>query len=269
MKQRSKAGGIVSLVGAVVGIVGVFAAFLLSYQPMMDAKVAVGRPDEALIIRYAIPFLSDVGITAGVVWAVAAYGFFRERTWAWTAALIANVMSLLAGFFSMIPAVVEGLFPAFIVVFAPNLVTYLLLVAHVRRVDGRIAALSLISGMTYVTSFMNGVASTDKIILSGDPLMIAVQRLNWVAAAGWAVFTVGLLKRKPWTKAVGLGAGLMTLVAGVPLATVSTISEGRFSMFTPAPMLGLILLLILLAPAGSRMVTRWLERSPRAETAAA
>jgi hypothetical protein len=165
--------------------------------------------------------------------------------------------------------VVEGLFPAFIMVFAPNLVTYLLLVAYVRRVDARIAALSLISGMTYVTSFMNGVASTDKIILSGDPLMIGVQRLNWVAAVGWAVFTVGLLKRKRWAKAVGLGAGLMTLVAGVPLATVSTISEGRFSMFTPAPMLSLILLVILLAPAGSQMVTQWLEGSLRAEATAA
>ena len=265
MKQRHTAGGIVSLIGALVGIVGVFAAFLLAYQPMMNAKVATGRPDEALIIQYAIPFLSDVGIASGVIWAVAAYGFFRERPWAWTLAVIANVMTLLAGFFSMIPAVVEGLFPTFIIVFAPGLVMYFLLLAYVRRVDGRIIALSLFSGMAYITAFMNGVAATDKIILHGDPFMIALQRLNWFAAAGWGVFTVGLLKRKTWVKPLGLGAWLITLVGGVPLAAVSTISEGRFSMFSPAPLLGLLLLIVLLVPAGNRMVTHWLVSRATAE----
>ena len=269
MKQRNTAGGIVSLIGALVGIVGVLAAFLLAYQPMMNAKLAAGRPDEALIIQYAIPFLSDVGITSGDIWAVAAYGFFRERPWAWTLAVIANVMTLLAGFFSMIPAVVEGLFPTFIIVFAPGLVMYFLLLAYVRRVDGRIIALSLFSGMAYITAFMNGVASTDKIILYGDPLVIALQRLNWFAAAGWGVFTVGLLNRKPWVKPLGLGAGLMTLVAGVPLAIASTIEEGRLSLFSPAPLLAMILLVLLLVPAGTRMVTRWLDSRSTAEAAPA
>ena len=74
MKERSKAGAFISLFGAIVGIVGVFAAFLLAYQPMIDAEMAAGRPDEAIIVRYVIPFLSDIGIMAGVLWTVAAYG---------------------------------------------------------------------------------------------------------------------------------------------------------------------------------------------------
>lgn len=111
MKQRHTAGGVVSLIGALVGIVGVFTAFLLAYRPMMNAKLATGRPDEALIIQHAIPFLSDFGIASGVIWAVAAYGFFRERPWAWTLAVIASVMTLLAGFFSMIPPSLRGSFP--------------------------------------------------------------------------------------------------------------------------------------------------------------
>jgi uncharacterized membrane protein (UPF0136 family) len=269
MKERSKAGAFISLFGAIVGIVGVFAAFLLAYQPMIDAEMAAGRPDEAIIVRYVIPFLSDIGITAGVLWAVAAYGFFKGKNWAWTTAVIANVVSLLTGFFGMIPAASRGLFPMFIIVFAPNLLTYFLLLGYVRRVDAKIMALSLVSGITYVLAFMNGVAATDKIILSGRALLIAVQRLNWVAAAAWAVFTVGLLKRKRWTKPVGLGAGLMTVIAGAPLAAVSTINEGRFSMFSPAPLLGLLLLIVLLAPAGNRMVTHWLDSKATAETASA
>ncbi len=262
MTERNKVGGVVSLFGALVGIVGVFTAFMLAYQPMMNAKLAVGRPDEALIIEYAIPFLSDIGIISGVVWAVAAYGFFRNHSWAWPLAVIANVMTLLAGFFSMIPAVVEGLFPTFIVVFVPSLVTYFLLVAYVRRVKAGIVALSFLSGMTYVMAFMNGVASTDKIILYGDTLMIGLQRLNWVAAAGWGVFTVALLTRRRWARPVGLGAALMTLVAGVPMAVTTTIEAGRFSLFSPAPLLACLLLLLLLTPGGSRMVENWTAEKP-------
>ncbi len=267
MKERSKAGAIVSVFGALVGLAGVFAAFLLAYQPMIDVELAAGRPDEAIIVRYVIPFLSDIGIMAGVLWAVAAYGFLKKKDWAWTVAIIANVAGLLTGFFGMIPAASRGLFPMFSIVFVPNLITYLLLLTYVRRVDGKIVALSFLSGITYVLAFMNGVAATDKIILSGKPFLIAVQRLNWVAACAWAIFTVGLLNRKRWTKPVGLGAGLMTLVAGLPLATVSTISEGRFSLFSPAPLLGLLLLIVLLVPAGTRMVTQWLDSKPAVEAA--
>lgn len=263
VKERTRAGALVALFGALVGIVGVLVAFLLAYEPMMSAKLAAGRPDEALIIQHAIPFLSDVGITAGVLWAVAAYGFLRKSAWAWTVAVIANVMSLLAGFFSMIPAVVEGLFPTFIIVFAPSLVTYFLLLAYVRRLDGRIIALSLLSGMAYVTAFMNGVASTDKIILYSDPLMIALQRVNWVAAAGWAIFTVGLLSRKRWAKPVGVGAGLMTIVAGVPMAVATTIEAGRISLFSPAPLLALLVLIVLLVPAGGHLVEEWTGHRPQ------
>jgi len=259
MKERTKAGAIVSLVGAIVGIVGVFVAFMLAYEPMMAVELEAGRLDEELIVRYVIPFLSDIGLIAGVLWAVAVYGFLRKEHWAWTAAVIANVISLQTGFFAMIPALSRGLFPVFLVVFLPNLVTYLLLLGYVRQVDKRIIALSFLSGMTYVLAFMNGVASTDKLILSGRPLFVAVQRINWVASIAWGVFTVALLTRKKWTMRVGLGAGLLTLTAGVPLAVATTLEAGRFSMFSPAPMFALLLLIILLVPVTSKGVTRWLH----------
>jgi hypothetical protein len=252
MKERSNIGAIVALTGALVGIVGVFAAFLLGYQPMIDMELAAGRPDEALIVQYVIPFLSDVGLVAGVLWAVAAYGFLTRQRWAWTTAVIANVLSLLTGFFGMIPAVSRGLFPTFLVVFLPNLITYLLLLAYVRSVDGAIIAISFFSG-----------------ILTGRPLVIAVQRVNWVAAIGWAVFTVALLLRKAWAPRVGLGAALLTLVAGIPLAVVTTLSLGRFSLFSPAPMLSLALLILFLIPAGKRALERWLEGRPHTQPAAA
>ena len=259
MKERTTAGSIIALVGAVVGIIGVFVVFMLAYGPMIAVEIGAGRPDEADIVKYVIPFLSDLGIVAGVLWAVSAYGFAKKTQWAWRTAVIANVMSLLTGFFSMIPALSRGLFPLFLIVFLPNLITYLLLLTYVRKVDGKIVLVSLISGMAYVMVFMNGIASTDKIILKRGDIFIAVQRINWIAAVGWGVFTVALVTRQKWTVPVGLGAGLLTLTAGIPLAVATTLEAGRFSMFSPGPMLAALLLLVLFVPAGNRMVTQWLE----------
>lgn len=259
MKERSKAGAVISLVGAVIGIIGVFVVFMLAYEPMMLVQMAVGRPDEATIVEYFIPFLSDIGIIAGALWAVAAYGFFKNERWAWTVAVIANVISLLTGFFGMIPAMSKGQFPLFLAIFLPSLITYLLLLAYVRQVNAKIIAVSLLSGMTFVMAFMNGVASTDKIIINDNPIFVAVQRVNWVASLGWGVFTVALVTRRKWTLPVGLGAGLLTLTAGTPLAVVTTIEAGRFSMFSPAAILALVLLVIFFVPAGNRMLTQWLD----------
>lgn len=259
MKEKTKAGIAISLIGAVVGIIGVFIVFMLSYDPMIATEIAAGRPDEAEIVKYFIPFLSDLGIVAGVLWAIAAYGFAKEARWAWQTAVTANVIGLLTGFFAMIPALSRGLFPLFLFIFIPNLITYFLLLAYVRKVDGKIILVSLISGMTYVMTFMNGIASTDKIILNSGTVFITVQRINWVAAIGWGVFTVALVMRKKWTIQVGLGAGLLALTAGIPLAVATTIESGRFSMFSPGPMLAALLLLILFVPAGNKMITQWLD----------
>ncbi len=266
MKERTKAGTVISLVGAVVGIIGVFVIFMLAYEPMIAAEMEAGRPDEADIVRYVIPFLSDIGIVAGALWAVSAYGFSKKERWAWKTAVTANVIGLLTGFFAMIPAMSRGLFPLFLIVFLPNLITYILLLTYVRKVDGKIILVSLLSGMTYVMVFMNGVASTDKIILDSGPLFVAVQRINWIASIGWGVLTVALLTRKTWTVQVGLGAGLLALTAGIPLAVATTIEAGRFSMFSPGPMLALLLLLILFVPAGNKMVTQWLDSPAHSQT---
>ncbi len=268
MKEKTKAGTVISLVGAVVGIIGVFVVFMLAYEPMMAAEMEAGRPDEADIVKYIIPFLSDIGIVAGALWAISAYGFSKKERWAWKTAVIANVISLLTGFFAMIPALSRGLFPLFLIVFLPNLVTYILLLTYVRKVDGKIVLVSLLSGMTYVMVFMNGVASTDKIILNSGPIFVVVQRINWIAAIGWAIFTVALVTRKKWTVQVGLGAGLLALAAGIPLAVATTIEAGRFSMFSPGPILALLLLLILFVPAGNKMVTQWLDSPAQSQTPA-
>lgn len=270
MKTReNKIGFWLALVGALLGIFGMFITFTQWYEPMRAAELAAGRPDEEVIVRFIIPFLNDLGMIGGVLWALAAYGFYHARKWAWPLAVVANVLALQGSFFPMIPAASRGLPPMFGVMFVPNLIIYVLLLWFVGRVNWKVLVLSLLTGMAYVLSFMNGVASTDRIMVIPDnPLYVAVQRLNWVASVGWGVFTVGLILRPvEWVFLVGLGAGLLEVVVGTPLGLATTLSFGHFSMFFPAPILSLLLVIFLLTPWGRSFFA--IEHQPRSPAVAA
>lgn len=245
--RNNKLGLILALIGAALGLIGSFVIFTQSYEPMMAAELAAGRPDEMLIVKYIIPALNDIGMLAGVLWAVAAFGFARNREWAWPVSVVASVMALQGSFFPMIPAASRDLPPAFGLIFVPSLAIYVVLLWFVGRVNWKVLIFSLLSGVAFVLSFMNGVASTDRIMVSGAPTYVAVQRLNWLASLGWGVFTIGfILKRSEWVRMIGLGAGLLEMVVGYPLGLMTTLAFGHFSMFYPAPMLSTALVLILL-----------------------
>lgn len=250
-KTNVKLGAAIAIVGALLGIVGSLVLFTRWYNPVMAAELAQGRPDEMIIVQYIFPALNDIGVIAGTLWAVAAYGFLTRRPWAWSLAVVANVLALQGSFFPMIPPVTRDLPPYSALVFVPNLAFYVLLLTAVRRVDWRILVVGLFSGIAMVLSFMNGVASTDKILVTELAVFVAVQRLNWIAAVGWGVFTVGLiLTPKEWVKLVGVGAGLLEFAVGLPLGVMTALEAGRFSMFLPAPLLSLALMILLLAPLG-------------------
>lgn len=254
MKQNDKLGAIIAAAGALLGMFGTLWIFTSWYDTMMAAELAAGRPDEMTLVKFIIPALSDIGIVAGVVWAVAAYGFFHRAGWAWPVAVVANVLALLGSFFPMIPAASRGLSPTFALIFVPNLLFYVLLLWQVRPVPWEILVLSLFSSMALVLSFMNGVASTDRIIVSGKALYVAVQRLNWITAVGWSVFTIGLvLKPAQWVRLVGPGAGLLGMLVGFPLGVATTIASGSFSLFYVAPIFSALLVVVLLLPRGQRL----------------
>jgi len=245
-------GTIIASLGALLGIVGTLLLFVQWYNPVIAAEVAAGRPDEATIVRYIFPALSDIRVIAGVLWGLAAIGFGRRKPWAWALGIIANILALQSSFFPMIPPVTRDLPPATGLIFVPNLVFFILMLQVVRRLDWRILAIGLLSGIAMVLSFMNGVAGTNKIIVSGGAaIFVAVQRLNWIAALGWGIFTVLLITRpSPSVHWVGLGVAMLELAAGLPLGVVTAVEAGRFSMFLPAPLLSLALLAILaLRPA--------------------
>lgn len=274
MKDNYKLGIVLAVVGVLVGLAA-FVLFIQIYNPMIQIELDAGRPDEAVVVRYVFPLLGYLATAAGALWAVALYGFINKENWAWLLGLIASTIHLLAGFFPMIPAMSRGAPPLMAAVFFPSLLLWIGLM-FVRRVPWKIAALAFTAGLAYVLSFMDGVATIDKIQLSvGQSLLngmyVMVQEVNWWATIAWAVFLFALLARKAWAQPLGLFAGIMAALGGYPLAVVNTMEVGRFSMFLPSPVLSTLLVVALVLPATRKLLAEWIsgkEGSTRKASAA-
>jgi hypothetical protein len=235
--------------------------FALIYNPMIKIELDAGRPDEAVVVRYVFPLLGWLAITAGVLWMLALYGFLIKGRWAWMLGLVASTLHLLTGFFPMIPAMSRGATPYTAAVFFPSLLLWIGLM-FVRPVDRRIAVLAFAGGLAYILSFMDGVATIDKIQLSVgkstlNGMYVMVQQINWWSTIAWAIFTFALLSRKAWAHVLGIGAGLLAIIGGYPLAAVNIIETGRFSMFAPSPLLSTVLVVLLLTPSLRDLVAVW------------
>lgn len=252
LETKRKVSGWVALILAVINTIVAYGLFVSDWWMLFQTEVAAGRPDEGEIVRWILPGLNDLIMLGGVIWLVAAYGFFTRTKWASTAGVIAAVTSLVGAYFWMVPPMSRGLFPSYLAVFLANVVGYVVMVRYTRGVAPWVAALSLLAGITYVLTFMNGIASTDKIILTGKALYVGAQRLNWVGGAAWAAAVVGLVHLKPWARLVGIGAGALSVLGGAPLAYVTMVDAGKFSMFAPAPLMGLLLGILFALPAFAR-----------------
>jgi hypothetical protein len=124
--------------------------------------------------------------------------------------------------------------------------------------------------MAWVFCLMNGIASLSRIITIGAPFFSLVQRSHWVAMLGWGVFTVGfLMQPKEWMRVVGLTAGVLELVVGIPLAILTAQELGRFSLFSLAPIACFVLVLLLVWPGVWENVTTENREEPTTEIAAA
>lgn len=247
--KKGQLGMIVGIIGALLGIVGHFVLFMSWYERGMAAESA--EPGCEILLKYIMPALFDVGVLGGVLFAVSAYGFGSGRSWAFPMAVIATVLALQGAWFINVPFMAANLPPVYFAIFWPYLALYFLLMRGVGRVPWNRTLVGLLAGMTYVFCFMNGIASTSRIITRGIPIFSAVQRLHWLAMIGWGVVTVRVLLRPPaeWTRVLGLVAGGLELAVGIPLAVVTAIDAGRFSMFALAPIFSLTLVVISVAPA--------------------
>ena len=247
MKNKNLLGGILASIASLIGIIGHFMLFLKWYQIGMHTPAA--EPGCEILLKYIHPFMADLGIFAGVLFAVSAYGFFAKKNWAFSLSVVALVPALLGAWFINVPYLAAGLPPVYFILFWPYVVLYFLFLKLVGKVAWSQTLLGLFTGIAYIFCWMNGVASTSRIITIGAPIFTLVKRLHWVAMIGWAVVTVGIIIRpKGWMREAGIIAAVTELVVGIPLALVTALGLGRFSLFALGPIACLILLVILVWP---------------------
>jgi hypothetical protein len=193
--------------------------------------------------------MADFGILGGVLFAVSAYGFFSKKNWAFFISVVALVLALLGSWFINVPYMAAGLPPVYFMLFWPYVLLYFLFLKLVGKISWSQTLLALLTGIAYIFCWMNGVASTSRIITIGAPIFMLVERLHWVAMLGWAVVTVGIImKSKEWIRVVGIAAGVTELVVGIPLAVATAQQLGRFSLFALGPIACLVLVVLLVWP---------------------
>ena len=290
MDNNQRLGFILSSLGAIVGIIGGLTIFVLTYEVYMWAEANNILAEEGckVIIEEILPIISDLSIIGGLLFALSAYGFFTNENWSVSLAIVGNTLCLLAGFWPTIPAMQMGLPPVWGLIFLPNLVIFLIMTHYVEGIPWITVIFALLTGIAYVMCFLNGVASTNRMklylpyglshedaISLWDPLVgidptglesptgtihavfIGLQRVNWVSSIGWAITTVGILRRptKDWVRIVALGSGILAVFVGYPVAIASSLSFGRFSMFFMAPILSTVLVIFPFIPSlWSRLV---------------
>jgi hypothetical protein len=247
MKDKKRVAGVLAVAAGLLGIIATFLIFMAWYGPARTAEAA--EPGCEILLKYLMPALSDFSILAGVLYLVAAYGFFSGSGWSFPVVVIANVLALQGSWFINVPMMAAGLPPIYFIIFWPNLILYFVIMKYIAGYTWGRTLLGLATGMAFIFCFMNGVASWSRIITIGRPIFLIVQRLNWVAFLGFGVLTVGImLTPKGWMRVLGLAAALLELVVGIPLVVATTISLGRFSLFSFGPIMALIVLVLFLWP---------------------
>jgi hypothetical protein len=247
MTKEQKLGAVIASIGALMGLIGHFTIFLNWYFRGMAAESA--EPGCEILLKWIHPAVTDMGILASAIFLVSAYGFLTRQKWSFLLSVIAIVLAMQGSWFINVPFMAAGLPPVYFTIFWPYLVLYFLIMLLVGKLSWGRSLLGLLSGMAFVFCFMNGIASLSRIITIGTPFFSLVQRSHWIAMLGWGVVTVGLLiQPKEWMRVLGLVAGTLELVVGVPLAIVTAQELGRFSLFSLAPITCLILVGIFVWP---------------------
>ncbi len=262
MENNRWLGMTVGIIGALLSLVGTFILFMKWYEPAQHFEALKAGCE--ILLKYVMPILADVAILAGLLYIGSVYGYFSRKSWAYPTIVIANILALQGSWFLNMPFMASGHPPVYFLIFWPSIILYFIIARVLGKVSWGCSLLGLGAAFGFLLCFMNGIASWNRILITGKPIFVFVQRMNWVSSIGWGVVAAGILIRpKDWMRVIGLGAGLLQLLVGIPLVIETTIELGRFSMFSIAPIICLILFILLLSPARFRRIT-----GARDETAA-
>jgi len=256
MKKNYTLGAFLAVVGVLTGLL-VFYLLSSIYNPTIEGKILGGRPDEAITVQIVFAMLGWLGMSAGALWGVVLYGFLNKYDWAWFWGLVAATVQILSGFFPIIPPASIGMpFPTIWVFLIAVVLWFGML--FIGGVDKKTITFLFVCGLAFVLTYMDGVGAISRYQTVEESLPNAMyamgQMLNWWGAAAWAVFIFAVVKRKPWALFVGIFAALMSMFGGFPVGIMDVVRLQRFSMFLPAPIIGTLLLIYLVSPAGKKLL---------------
>ena len=255
IRINEKIGGWTAVAGAITNLTLFPLFFLLLYKVLYNAELQkqdISAFGCAMVVKWYYPAFTDFGILSGVLYVIAAYFFFEgKKQWGYTISVIAVVNGLMWSFWPMVPALDTGNPGYHAIIFVLNFIYYLLLTRLVQKKPWPRVILGMIVGMAMITSFMNGIANTNRaIIYHAEPIFVLGQRLNFVAGLAWMVIVITFLlwPKQPWLKAVVLATGILELIVGLPIGIDMSITKHTFSMFLLGPIFSTITLVILLVP---------------------
>jgi hypothetical protein len=256
--EKTKEGAWMAVIAAIISGVGTALVFLLGFDAVRDALLASENAEGHRMFVFVFPALTDIGIGAAILWAVAAWGFFKHKIWSHQVALTGCVLCLLTGFIPMLPMAGHGIFPLSpFFVFLPNVIFFFLLTRRIRCVPGWVVALAFLGALGILWSFINGMASTHRMFQGSGVIYIFSERLHFFIAAAWAVFSLALVARKCWAPDMGIAVACTAIIFGTPLTIVDIISLGRFSFFGVSPIFGLLMLILMLLRPPRRAMKQW------------
>ncbi len=238
------------LIGAILGI-GVNAfIFFTQYNTMISAQlIQYPMRTNWMIITYLLPVWAGMSVIAGLLYIIALYGFNWNTKNAYKFAVIANVIALQFSFWPIIPALDTGLTPWYAIVFLPNAIIYLLLNLFVGKKNILRVLFCLITGMTLVMSVINGTASLNIFWMRGEIFYRIANPVHWACGVGFGVLTVVImLSPKNWNRILAMVITAIEIGVGGYMGIITTIEKGEFSMYSGAPALSILILLVVAIP---------------------
>ena len=257
-KDNQKLGVALSVTGILVGFLAMILIASI-YIPVVEGKLAEGRPDEAITVRIVYALMGWLGMSGGAIWTVVLYWFCTGKKTAWVWGVAAASMQILSGFFPMIPAGSIGMFsPTLFVLVAAFALWFAML--WIGDVKGKVVLLAFASGMAYVMTFIDGVGGISRYQTVKMPFTVGMYAMGqfvcWLAAAAWVVFIAYLVSGNQRTIPVGILAASLSIFGGIPVGITDILRLGRFSMFLPGPILSGVILVVILLPGTRKLISQ-------------
>ncbi len=270
IKRKNIVGGIITgLAGIAVPIIAIVILFE-NYSSILNGYAADGKAAGVIMQDIHQPLFSAILMLAGVFMLVSAVGYFYQKNWAFIYGFIGSVTAVFGGWMMAMFPLMVGLAPLHFSTFFIGAIVFLVLLLYVNKVETKLWVTSLVFGMAFVMTFMNGNAALNKIMGGNqmarmqagtkgvpsdaaphrawakmnvnDGLMYElVQQFLWVGAFAFFVICIAVIYRKDWVWPVALGASIIAMSGGFPVAIADTLAQEAVSLFFIGPILGLVI----------------------------